>query len=111
MLPEHTEKVRDFAVAKASTGSREVWWTQRAWARENRKMPTERESTLIHYRFDLELTKFWKQQVDVFTMTVWICTEVMPSKETAQTAFAWALNTFVEGTRTPPPGYTFTPML
>jgi len=45
-------------------------------------------------------------------MTVWICTEVMPSEEAAQTAWAWALNTFVEFMRaqTPPPGYAFTPM-
>ena len=70
------------------------------------------QEAVVHYLFDLEVTKFWKHQVVAFTMTVWICTEVMPSEEAAQTAWAWALNTFVEFMRaqTPPPGYAFTPM-
>jgi len=72
----------------------------------------KRKEAVVHYQFDLEVTKFWKHQVVAFTMTVWICTEVMPSEEAAQTAWAWALNTFVEFMRaqTPPPGYAFTPM-
>ena len=72
----------------------------------------QKHEAVVHYHFELEITNFWKQQFEAFTVTVWSYTEVMPSDERAQTAWDWALNTFVDfmRTQTLPPGHTYIPV-